>query len=137
MNFKIKEESIDIIRNDLNKKYLKSGKRLGGELSENKITLYLEDDFGKHSAFMSDYFYGKITGGEISGKFRAANYVIVLLIILFAVALESIIAAIIFKGYTSVIMPALIIAAEIFYFFYLNKLSTENNELIEKYLLNL
>ena len=137
MDFIINENSVDTITNDLNKKYLMSGKRLGGDISDNRIRLYLEDDFGKHSAFMSDYFYGKINDGKITGNFRAANYVIILLCVLFAVAVESIIAAVILKGYTSVIMPALIICAEVFYFFYLKKMSAENDELLIKYLSNL
>ncbi len=137
MVFKTNGDFSSIIKNDLNKKYLYSGKRLGGDIFDNNVKLYLEDDFGKHSAFMSEYFYGTIIGEKLVGKFRASTYVIVLLAILFTVAVESIIAAIIFKGYISVIMPSLIIAAEIFYFFYLKKMSAENNELIIKYLSNL
>ncbi len=134
MFFKVNEGAENIIKNDLHKRYLMSGKRLAGEIKENKIKLFLEDDFGKHSAFMSRCFYGTVSKDGISGKFRASNYVIVLLLILFAVAVESIIAAVILGGYGGIIMPSVIIAAEIFYIVYLKRLSFEHDELIRKYL---
>ncbi len=134
MFFKVNENVENIIKNDLHKRYLTSGKRLAGEVKGNKLKLFLEDDFGKHSAFMSRYFYGEISKDGISGKFRVSAYVIVLLLVLFAVAVESIVAAIILGGYSGVILPSVIIAAEIFYFIYLKRLSFENDELIRKYL---
>lgn len=137
MTFEVKNDFESKIKNDLNKKYLKSGFKIAGSINGGKVKLYLEDDFGKHSAFMSQYFYGKIINGKITGQFRPANYVIILLIVLFLVAVESITAAVIFGGYSSVILPAVIIAAEVFYLYYLKRTSSENNELIKNYLLML
>ncbi len=134
MEFTINNDFKSKLKSDLNKKYLKSGYRISGDVSDDKVVLFLEDDHGKHSAFMSQYFYGKINGDKLTGKFRASNYVIVILAILFAFALESLIAAIVLKGYNGVVLPSLIIAAEIIYFIYLNKLSAENNNLIKSYL---
>ena len=134
MEFTINNDLISKLKSDLNKKYLKSGGRISGDVSDNKVVLFLEDDHGKHSAFMSQYFYGKITGNKLTGKFRPSNYVIIILTILFLFAVESLIAAIILKGYNGVVLPSIIIAAEVLYFVYLNKISAKNNNLIKNYL---
>lgn len=134
MDFYLNDNFKTQIKKDLSRKYLKSGKKIAGSISDEKIILFLEDDFGKHSAFMSHYFYGKIFENRITGKFRPANYVIVLLSILFLISVESITAAIILGGYTSVIMPVLIMIGELFYFYYLKRISSENDELIRNYL---
>lgn len=138
MIFNLKTENAkEVIQNDINKKYLKSGCRLGGSISEDKLCLYIEDDFGKHSGFMSQNFYGKIEDGKIIGSFRAATYVFVLLIILFLVAVESIVMAVIGDSLSSAAAPFVIIAAEVMYIFALKRLSAENNRLICEYLLKL
>ena len=134
MTFESNGDFIRQVKSDLNKKYIGGGKRIAGDISDKKITLFLEDSYGKHSAFMSQYFYGKIYGKKITGRFRPANYVIILLSVLFAVALESLIFAAVTGGYAGIVMPAVIIIFEIVYFVYLNKTSSENNEIIKKYL---
>ncbi|MBQ5347070.1 MAG: hypothetical protein IIU39_03360 [Ruminococcus sp.] len=134
MTFESNGDFIRQVKSDLNKKYIGGGKRIAGDISDKKITLFLEDSYGKHSAFMSQYFYGKIDGKKITGRFRPANYVIILLSVLFAVALESLIFAAVTGGYAGIVTPAVIIIFEIVYFVYLNKTSSENNEIIKKYL---
>lgn len=137
MTFKIKDSFIHNLENDLHKKYLSPEKIISGGVKNNKLELFVEDEHGKHSAFMSHYFYGKICGDKLTGVFRPATYVLVLLIILLLFSAESLIAAIILKYYQGVILPSVIIAAEIVYYFILKKLSSENNELIKEYILNL
>lgn len=137
MVFNLGSDFKEKLNNDFNKKYLISGRRIAGEASDDKVKLYLEDDFGKHSAFTSRYFYGKISGDKLIGNFRPATYVIVLLLILMAVAIESLVAAIVLQGYSSIIMPCVIIAAVVLYFVFIKKLSSENDMLILKYLENL
>lgn len=134
MTFETNGDFIRQVKSDLNKKYIGGGKRIAGDISDKKITLFLEDSYGKHSAFMLQYFYGKIDGKKIMGRFRPANYVIILLSVLFAVALESLIFASVTGGYAGIVTPAVIIIFEIVYFVYLNKTSSENNEIIKKYL---
>lgn len=137
MIYKIKEGFYEKLKNDIHKKYLSSGKILSGKIKDEKIELFLEDDHGKHSVFMSQIFYGKIIKWELSGTFRPSVYVLVLLGILLFFAVESIIAAIILKYYQGIIMPSVIIIAEIIYLILLKRLSSENNELIKNYLLNM
>ncbi|MCH5298215.1 MAG: hypothetical protein J1E96_00485 [Ruminococcus sp.] len=138
MVFNLKTDNAkEIIQNDVDKKYLKSGCRLGGSVSGDKLHLYIEDDFGKHSSFMSQCFYGKFEDGKINGVFRVANYVLILLIILFLVAVESIVMAGINSSLSSVYAPVVIILAEILYLFALKRISSENNRLICEYLSNL
>lgn len=134
MIFNVKEDFKSVIKSDLHKKYLKSGMRISGEINDDKIILFIEDDYGKHSAFMSQYFYGKIFENTIIGKFRAPNYVIILLAVLFAFSLESLIAAVVLQGYSGIVLPAVIMVAEALYFIFLKRISSESNELIEKYL---
>lgn len=134
MRFTVNEDFTSTVKKDLKNKYLQSGKRLSGEIKGDKMVLFIEDDYGKHSAFMSQYFYGKISGDELNGSFRASNYIIILLGILFVFALESLIAAIVLKGFSGVILPSAIIVAVVLYFIYLKRLSAENNELIKNYL---
>lgn len=138
---KSKNEVLDTINKDVNsnKKYLKSGYKLGGDIADNKIQLQLNDDYGKHSSFMSQVFYGTITenstGCEIKGIFRIKNTALILLLILLAVAVESIVASLIIKGISmDLITPALVITAEVCYCFYMKKSSAETNSLIADYL---
>ncbi len=142
--FKKKSEVLDVINKDINsnKKYLKNGYKLGGELTDNKIQLQLNDDYGKHSGFITQVFYGTITenstGCEIKGLFRIKNTALVLLVILLAVAVESIVASLIIKGISiDLVTPALVIAAEVCYHFYMKKFSAETNSLIVNYLKSL
>jgi hypothetical protein len=137
MTFKIKDDFSDNLKNDLHKKYLSSGKIISGSIKNDKVELFLEDEHGKHSAFMSQIFFGKIVSDKLTGRFRPAAYVMILLIILFAFAVESIIAAIILKYYQGVVLPSVIIIVEFIYLLFLKKLSFENNELIKNYLLNM
>ncbi len=138
MIFNLKTDGArEIVKNDINKKYLKSGFRLGGSIKGNKLNLYIEDDFGKHSGFMSECFYGNFEGGRICGSFRMSNYVFVLLLILFLIAVESIVMAVINGSFSSAITPILIVAAEILYIFVLKRQSKGNNGLISEYLSNL
>ena len=135
MIFNISSNSKSTLKSDLGKRYLTSGKRIAGDISDKKITLYLEDDFGKHSAFMSNYFYGEfLSENEFKGNFRPATYVIVLLAILFAVSVESIVAAILFKNLSGVLTPIVVIIAEVLYFFVLKRISFENDTLIKDYI---
>ncbi len=138
MIFNVSSDSKPTLNSDLGRKYLISGKRIAGDISKRKFSLYLEDDYGKHSAFMSNYFYGEfLNENKIKGKFRPATYVIVLLVILFAVAVESLTVSVLFKNYNGIAMPIIIMVAEIFYFFILKRLSFQNDELIKKYIENL
>lgn len=137
MTFTVNDNYKTVIENDLHKKYLNSGKRLSGSIKDDKIILFLEDDFGKHSAFMSHYFYGKTDNNRISGTFRLSNFVVILLAILFVFALESLIAAILLKGYSGIFLPSAVIIAEVVYFFFSFRISEENNELIKNYISSL
>lgn len=137
MTFKIKEDFSENLKNDLHKKYLSSGKKISGKIKDDKIELFLEDDRGKHSPFMSQIFYGKIVNGELSGSFRPSVYVLVLLCILLFFAVESIVAAIIMKYYQGIIFPSIIIIGEVLYLILLKRMSFYNNELINNYLLNM
>ncbi len=134
MTFKFNNSFISIIKSELGKKYLSSGKKISGSIKDDKIELYIEDDYGKHSAFMSHYFYGKIIDNTINGRFRPATYVLFLLGLLLGVAVESVIAALVLQNLEGLFMPSVIIVAEIVYFFALNRMSYENNKLIEDYL---
>lgn len=137
MTFKINDDFSDNLKNDLHKKYLSSGKIISGNIKNDKVELFLEDEHGKHSVFMSQNFYGKIINAELTGRFRPATYVLVLLCILLFFAVESIIAAVILKYYQGVVMPSVIIFGVILYFILLKRFSLENNELIKNYLLNM
>ncbi len=138
MIFNVSSDSKSILNSDLGRKYLISGKRISGDISKQKFSLYLEDDYGKHSAFISNYFYGEfLSENKIKGKFRPATFVIILLAVLFAVAVESLTVSLLFKNYDGIFMPIIVIVAEIFYFFILKRLSFQNDELIKKYIENL
>jgi hypothetical protein len=122
-----------------NKRYIKSGCKIGGEVNGNKIQLQLNDDYGKHSGFMSQAFYGTATevdgSCEIKGSFRLKNYVLILLAVLLAVAVESIVSTLIIAGIsTDLFLPAIIIVAEIFYLFYMKRASKANNDIILDYI---
>lgn len=138
---KNKREVLEIIKKDINsnKKYVKSGYTIGGDVTDNKVQLQLNDDYGKHSSFMSQVFYGTViensTGCEIKGYFRIKTMALVLLLVLLAFAVESTVASLVLKGFsTDLFMPLLVIAAEVFYFIYIKRSSSESNKLIEKYL---
>lgn len=134
MIYKVNENFLEQLALDLNKKYLSSGLRLGGDIEKDKIKLYTEDDHGKHSNFTTRVFKASINGNTLSGGFKISLYVLVLLLILFAFCVESIIASIISGSLMSVIFPAVIIAVELIYYFLLKRLSAENDRLIIKYL---
>ncbi|MGN0489282.1 MAG: hypothetical protein ACI4HO_08485 [Ruminococcus sp.] len=138
---KNKREVLEIIKKDIdsNKKYVKSGYTIGGDVTDNKVQLQLNDDYGKHSSFMSQVFYGTVienrTGCEIKGSFRIKTMALVLLLVLFAFAVESTVASLVLKGFsTDLFMPLLVIAAEVLYFIYIKRSSSESNKLIKKYL---
>ncbi|MBR1730841.1 MAG: hypothetical protein IJ725_00185 [Ruminococcus sp.] len=119
---------------DLDKKYLASGVKLGGDIKENKIKLYTTDDYGKHSSFAARTFYGKLDGNKLSGKFSISLYVVFLLGVLLGVCIESIVMAALSGSLQSMIFPIAIIIIEIVYFFSIKKISSENDKYIKKYL---
>lgn len=141
---KNRREVLEIIEKDINgnKKYVKSGYTIGGEITGNKVQLQLNDDYGKHSSFMEQVFYGTViensSGCEIKGYFRIKTMALVLLLVLLAFAVESSVASLVLKGFsTDLFLPLLVIAAEVFYFIYIKRSSFESNKLIEKYLNNI
>lgn len=134
MDYKVREDFLTKLDTDIDKKYLAPGLKLSGDIKGEKVQLYLTDDFGKHSNFINRTFYGKISRNTLSGKFRLSNYALIILGALFGVCIESIVSAIIFKGYSSLVLPSVIIFVEIFYFFYIKKLSLKHDSLIKKYL---
>jgi hypothetical protein len=133
MTFNI-QDKIETLKNDLDKKYLSSGLRISGDVSGDKVNLYLIDDYGKHSAFMQEYFYGKLENKRLTGNFRISNYALILLIVLFVLALESVVSAIVLKRFDSIAVPAIIAAAEVLYWFWLRNHSKEYNNIICNYL---
>ena len=134
MILKLKDDCLGIIRADLGKKYLKSGRRLAGSVEDNKIKLYTEDDYGKHSSFMTRVFVGNVSGNRLEGGFRLSAFVIALLAVLFAVCVESIVVAAITAQLSSLVFPIVVIAAELAYLFAIKNISKENDTLILKYL---
>lgn len=133
MTFNI-QDKIETLKNDLDKKYLSSGLRISGDVSGDKVNLYLIDDYGKHSAFMQEYFYGKLENKRLTGNFRISNYALILLIVLFVLALESVVSAIVLKRFDSIAVPAIIAAVEVLYWFWLRNHSKEYNNIICNYL---
>ena len=127
----------EIIRADISKKRLYDEYTLGGSVKGNRIILYPNDRYNKHSDFLNRCFYGKIQDNTISGHFRPGTYAFILLIILAAVAVESIVSAIVFQNYSGVVFPVMIISAEIIYLFAMKRMSSETDAAIEKYLRNL
>lgn len=134
MTFRFDERAKQRLFSDFNKKYLSSGLRISGDLQNDKLTLYLIDDYGKHSAFMNEYFYGKTAGNRASGNFRVSNYALILLIVLFAFVVESVISAFVFGKIEGIAVPFVIGAAEVLYFFWLRRNSKAHNRLIANYL---
>lgn len=137
MIFKTNNNSLQRLEADLDKKYLSSGLRISGDKKNDKLTLYLIDDYGKHSAFLNEYFYGKIEQGRITGNFRISNYALLLLGILLGFVIESLISAFIFKSFEGIALPLIICAAEVLYCFWLKRNSKMYNSLISNYLENL
>ena len=137
MNLKINPNTLEKLDSDLNKRYLASGYRISGDIKDNKLTLYLIDDYGKHSAFMNEYFYGRIEGNHLKGDFRISNYALILLIVLLCVSVETVISALVTWNINGVFAPCVITAAEVIYYFYLKKRSKDFNRLINNYLLEI
>lgn len=141
---KSKEETLNILKADIgsNEKYVASGYKIAGDIKGDKLQLQLNDDYGRHSSFLSQVFYGNVLEKNnctiVNGSFRPKNSAVILLVILLLVAIESLVSALIISGITTdLIMPVLVIAAEIFYVFMLKRMSAETNGLIEKYLNNI
>ena len=134
MNYNVKEDFLDQLSSDLNKKYLSSGIMLGGSIDDNKIKLFPEDSYGKHSNFAVRIFYGKINGNVLSGYFSVSRLVILLLGILAGVCIESIITAAISASIESMVFPIFILIIEALYFIFIKKISNNYEELIKKYL---
>ena len=134
MDFTVSEDFSARLSADLDKKYLKSGVKLGGSINENKIKLYTTDDHGKHSSFMTRTFYGKLSGNVLSGKFSVSGYALLLLGILAGFCIESIITAVVSGSLMSMVFPIAILALELLYFIFIKRLSYENDILIKKYL---
>ena len=134
MEYKVNQNFMEQLTSDLDKKYLSNGVKLGGSVNDNKIKLYTEDDYGKHSNFTTRVFYGKLSGNTLSGKFSISLYVICLLGVLMAVCVESIVTAVLSKPFEAVIFPSAIIIIEIVYFLSLKRISAENDKLVKKYL---
>lgn len=138
-----KEAVIDKISADIadSRKYIKNGYKLSGSIKNNKIVLYPEDEYGRHSGFMTQEFHGKFQetqqGCALIGRFRAKTYVLVLLAVLLTVAIESLVSALIMKEISSAVMPGVIILIEVLYVAGLGRLSAETNEIICGYLRNL
>jgi hypothetical protein len=133
------ENAKDTIVKDINSgiKYLKSGYHISGDIKGDKVTLYLADRHGKHSDFMNERFYGVFSEKTLKGAFRPANYAIVLLVVLFVVAVESIVMSFVSGQPMNVILPAIIVVAEFLYLFGLKRMSREDNKIISEYLMNL
>ncbi len=134
MDYKVGYGFLEKLNNDLEKKYLFSGFRLGGKIKENKICLYTIDDHGKHSNFANRIFYGKVEGDTLSGNFSVSRYVILLLGILAGFCIESIVMSIISGSLSSIVFPIAIIVFEILYFVFIKRISADNDKLIKKYL---
>lgn len=134
MIYKVSEDFTEQLSRDFGKKYLSSGIKLGGDIKNDKIKLYTEDDHGKHSNFAQRTFYAKLNGNTLSGNFSVSRYVLILLIILAAFCVESIVMAVISASVLSVIFPAVILVIEVLYLIFIKKISYENDRLIKKYL---
>ena len=134
MILKVRDDCLASIGDVLGKKYLKSGRRIAGSVEGNKIRLYTEDDRGKHSSFMTRVFIATVSGNRLEGGFRLSTFVIVLLLVLFAVCVESIVVALIASQPTSAVFPTVVIAAEIAYLFAIKYISKENDALVLKFL---
>ena len=134
MNYKVGNDFLEKLNNDLEKKYLYSGLRLGGSIKDNKICLYTIDEDGKHSKFDNRVFYGKVEGDTLNGKLSVSHFVILLLGILAGFCIESIVMAIISDSLSSIVFPIAIIVFEILYFIFIKRVSAENDGLINKYL---
>lgn len=138
---KKKEDVIQILKNDINSnnRYVGEGWKIAGTIGEEKVYLNLEDRMSKSSKFMNEVFCGKLSQANnktiLKGSFRMDIYAIVLLIVLFLVALESVIATFVLHGLSaSIVFPLIIIAIVVIYFFSVKKRSKETNGYIEKYL---
>ena len=136
-----KDDVLQKLKNDINSnnRYVGDGWKIAGKIDENKIHLNLEDRMSKSSKFANEVFYGRISTENkktiISGKFRFDTYPLILLLVLFFVALESVIAGIVIKGITGdMIFPSLIAVVVVLYYIYVKKRSKETNRYIENYL---
>lgn len=134
-------EVIDLIASDTesNKKYVANGYKIGGTVNNDKLKLYLNDSFNKHSNFMSMNFYGKVvsngSGSYIKGYFRLAAYVIVLLSVLMILCLQSFLFNLIFSGsVVDMATPLVILCLEILYICLVIKSSKATNVIIKEYL---
>lgn len=137
-------EIANIISTDIdsNKKYVKNGYKIGGNVDCNKVKLFLNDSHNKHSNFMSMNFYGNITdsdeGSSIRGSFRLATYVIVLLSVLGLLCIESVVVNLFFVGsIVDIVIPVVIFCLEIFYICYVYRTSKNTNVIITEYLINI
>lgn len=134
-------EVIDLINSDIdsNKKYVGNGYKIGGTVNNDKLKLFLNDSFNKHSNFMSMNFYGKVLsngdGSYIKGYFRLATYVIVLLSILMILCVQSFVFNLIFSGsVVDMVTPLVILCLEILYICLVIKSSKATNSIIKEYL---
>lgn len=134
-------EVIDLIASDIdsNKKYVGNGYKIGGTVDGDKVKLFLNDSFNKHSNFMSMNFYGKfVPNGDnsyIKGNFRLSAYVIVLLSILMILCVQSFVFNLIFSGsVVDMATPLVILCLEILYICLVIKSSKSTNAVIKEYL---
>lgn len=134
ISYKVSSDFKEKLNADLGKRHLADGYMLGGKLSGEKLALYPVDRYGKHSDFMLECFYGKLSGDKVTGRFRIGTYALVLLIILAAVAVETAVSAVIFADYLRAVFPTAIVAIEVIYLFWLKRASLNTNRAIEKYL---
>ena len=134
MNYKVSSDFIQKLETDIDRKRLGSGMKLGGSISENKIKLYVTDDYGKHSNFASRIFYAKLNGNILIGNFSVSYYVIALLGILAGFCVESIVAAIIRGAVEALVFPIVILLVELVYLLSLKKISAVKDSYIIKYL---
>lgn len=136
-----KENAIDIISKEINNtRYYKDGYKIDGDIKGDNIQLKLVDDYNRSSAFLNHCFYGKFTEQNgalvIKGSYRPSNYALILLMLLFVVALESLIFAIITTGFMSsgIVFPLIVLLAELFYFYIAKRTSIKTSELIDCFL---
>ncbi len=134
MEFRIGENASEIIKADLSKKYVSSGLKIAGKIKNEKLELYLEDDHGKRSSFMTRTFYGRLNNGVLSGNFRISNFALLMLGILLGVAIESIVMAFIKTNFYGMVLPAIIIVLEICYAFVIKNISGEHDAAVLSYL---
>ena len=130
-------DSIDTLKNDIGNKTLAFGYRLAGDVSGEKVKLYLEDAHGKHSKFAAQVFYGKLNGNTLDGSFRISNYALVWMIVLAVLAVENMVTALVFQATSGIAVSLAIIIVEIIYFFALKKFSAEHDEVLDGYLKSL